>query len=124
MLGERQIDNDNVLMQVYMLFEDDARHNGASLFLWTLSIFVKRCIIFKMAASMPALPPNLKGLQHYIKTASEHDKRDPVVAYYCKFIFVIFLWTFTQLTASYTRLPSQVPIVYYLLLEKFQVNII
>ena len=34
--------------------------------------------------SLPALPPNLKPLQHYLKTATEHDKRDPVVSYYCR----------------------------------------
>ena len=31
------------------------------------------------------VPPNFKSLQHYIKTATEHDKRDPVVSYYCKY---------------------------------------
>ena len=34
--------------------------------------------------SLPPLPPQLKAIQHYLKTATEHDKRDPVVAYYCK----------------------------------------
>ncbi|XP_067675017.1 vacuolar protein sorting-associated protein VTA1 homolog [Haliotis asinina] len=36
------------------------------------------------AAGLPAIPPNLKPIQHYMKTASEHDKRDPIVAYYCR----------------------------------------
>lgn len=35
-------------------------------------------------ASLPPLPPQLKAIQHYLKTAAEHDKRDPVVAYYCR----------------------------------------
>ncbi|OWF45848.1 vacuolar protein sorting-associated protein VTA1 homolog [Mizuhopecten yessoensis] len=35
-------------------------------------------------SSLPPLPANLKAIQHYLKTATEHDKRDPVVAYYCR----------------------------------------
>ncbi|XP_060770217.1 vacuolar protein sorting-associated protein VTA1 homolog isoform X2 [Neoarius graeffei] len=31
-----------------------------------------------------AVPPQLKAIQHHYKTALEHDKRDPVVAYYCR----------------------------------------
>lgn len=31
-----------------------------------------------------ALPPQLKAIQHYLRTAQEHEKRDPVVAYYCR----------------------------------------
>ncbi|CAG14167.1 unnamed protein product, partial [Tetraodon nigroviridis] len=31
-----------------------------------------------------SLPPQLKPIQHHLRTAQEHDKRDPVVAYYCK----------------------------------------
>ncbi|XP_038582615.1 vacuolar protein sorting-associated protein VTA1 homolog isoform X1 [Micropterus salmoides] len=31
-----------------------------------------------------ALPAQLKGIQHYLRTAQEHEKRDPVVAYYCR----------------------------------------
>uniref|UniRef100_A0A8C1D3N4 Vacuolar protein sorting-associated protein VTA1 homolog n=1 Tax=Cyprinus carpio carpio TaxID=630221 RepID=A0A8C1D3N4_CYPCA len=31
-----------------------------------------------------ALPPQLKPIQHHLRTAQEHDKRDPVVAYYCR----------------------------------------
>lgn len=37
-----------------------------------------------MAAASPPLPPQFKPIQHYIKTASEHDGRDQVVAYYCR----------------------------------------
>jgi len=37
-----------------------------------------------MAAGIPAVPASFKPLQHHIKTAAEHDARDPVVAYYCK----------------------------------------
>ncbi|CAH2252943.1 vacuolar sorting-associated VTA1 homolog isoform X1 [Pelobates cultripes] len=37
-----------------------------------------------MAAPMPPLPPQFKSLQHHLRTAQEHDKRDPVVAYYCR----------------------------------------
>lgn len=31
-----------------------------------------------------ALPPQLRTLQHHLRTAQEHEKRDPVVAYYCR----------------------------------------
>ncbi|KAM6992842.1 vacuolar protein sorting-associated protein VTA1 homolog isoform 1-T1 [Tautogolabrus adspersus] len=31
-----------------------------------------------------ALPPQLKSIQHHMRTAQEHEKRDPVVAYYCR----------------------------------------
>lgn len=37
-----------------------------------------------MAASTPAVPASFKPIQHHIKTAAEHDGRDPVVAYYCR----------------------------------------
>lgn len=29
-------------------------------------------------------PPQLRAVQHYLRTAQEHEKRDPVVAYYCR----------------------------------------
>ncbi|XP_034018211.1 vacuolar protein sorting-associated protein VTA1 homolog isoform X2 [Thalassophryne amazonica] len=31
-----------------------------------------------------ALPAPLKPIHHYLETAKEHDKRDPVVSYYCR----------------------------------------
>ncbi|KAG7460951.1 hypothetical protein MATL_G00204370 [Megalops atlanticus] len=31
-----------------------------------------------------AVPPQLKAIQHHLRTAQEHEKRDPVVAYYCR----------------------------------------
>lgn len=31
-----------------------------------------------------ALPPQFRSLQHHLRTAQEHEKRDPVVAYYCE----------------------------------------
>lgn len=38
---------------------------------------------------IPESPPELKStLQKYLKTADEFDKRDPVVAYYCRFFAV------------------------------------
>ncbi|XP_064487991.1 vacuolar protein sorting-associated protein VTA1 homolog [Ornithodoros turicata] len=36
------------------------------------------------AARLPALPERLKSVAPYIKIANEHDKRDPVVAYWCR----------------------------------------
>ncbi|XP_053602230.1 vacuolar protein sorting-associated protein VTA1 homolog [Plodia interpunctella] len=35
-------------------------------------------------ANIPECPPSLKPIQHYLKTAAEHDARDPVVAYWCR----------------------------------------
>ncbi|XP_042109468.1 vacuolar protein sorting-associated protein VTA1 homolog isoform X3 [Ovis aries] len=35
-------------------------------------------------ATLPPLPPQFKSIQHHLRTAQEHDKRDPVVAYYCR----------------------------------------
>ncbi|XP_060609456.1 vacuolar protein sorting-associated protein VTA1 homolog isoform X2 [Anolis sagrei] len=38
-----------------------------------------------MAASgLPPLPPPLKAIQHFLRTAQEVEKREPVVAYYCR----------------------------------------
>ena len=37
-----------------------------------------------MAAA--ALPTSLKQINSYIKLAKDYDKRDPVVAYFCKYI--------------------------------------
>ncbi|XP_070705084.1 vacuolar protein sorting-associated protein VTA1 homolog isoform X2 [Pempheris klunzingeri] len=31
-----------------------------------------------------ALPAQLKAIQHHLRTAQEHENRDPVVAYYCR----------------------------------------
>ncbi|KAM6915519.1 vacuolar protein sorting-associated protein VTA1 homolog [Xenentodon cancila] len=31
-----------------------------------------------------ALPAQLRTIQHHLRTAQEHEKRDPVVAYYCR----------------------------------------
>ncbi|XP_053675099.1 vacuolar protein sorting-associated protein VTA1 homolog [Anopheles nili] len=37
-----------------------------------------------MAANFPPVSPVLKPIQHYLKTAQEHDSRDPIVAYWCR----------------------------------------
>lgn len=37
-----------------------------------------------MSVTIPECPPSLKSIQHYLKTAAEHDTRDPVVAYWCR----------------------------------------
>ncbi|KAM8809680.1 vacuolar protein sorting-associated protein VTA1 homolog isoform 2-T2 [Eudromia elegans] len=36
------------------------------------------------AAPLPPLPPQFKSIQHHLRTAQELDKREPVVAYYCR----------------------------------------
>ncbi|XP_051158931.1 vacuolar protein sorting-associated protein VTA1 homolog isoform X2 [Leptopilina boulardi] len=33
---------------------------------------------------LPPIPASLKGIQHYLKIATEHDQRDPVVSYWCR----------------------------------------
>lgn len=33
---------------------------------------------------LPEIPQSLKSIQHYLKIASTHDKRDPVVSYWCR----------------------------------------
>lgn len=37
-----------------------------------------------MALNLPPIPQSLKSIQHYLKTASEHEGRDPVVTYWCR----------------------------------------
>ena len=37
-----------------------------------------------MSLSLPACPPSLKSIQHFLKLAAEHDSRDPVVAYWAR----------------------------------------
>lgn len=34
--------------------------------------------------AFPDCPISLKPIQHYLKTATEHDSRDIVVSYYCR----------------------------------------
>lgn len=31
---------------------------------------------------LPEVPASMKSIQHYLKIATEHDARDPVVAYW------------------------------------------
>ncbi|XP_045493723.1 vacuolar protein sorting-associated protein VTA1 homolog [Colias croceus] len=37
-----------------------------------------------MSLNIPDCPASLKSIQYYLKTASEHDARDPVIAYWCR----------------------------------------
>ncbi|XP_046391858.1 vacuolar protein sorting-associated protein VTA1 homolog [Ischnura elegans] len=37
-----------------------------------------------MPYQFPPCPPSLKPIQHYLKTAAEHDDRDVVVSYWCR----------------------------------------
>jgi len=34
--------------------------------------------------TLPAVPPTLKSIGHYLKTANEHENRDPVITYWCR----------------------------------------
>jgi hypothetical protein len=38
-----------------------------------------------MSVQLPSCPATLKAIQHYLNTATEHDQRDPVVSYWCKY---------------------------------------
>ena len=63
-----------------------------------------------MAAA--ALPSSLKAINSYIKLAKDYDKKDPVVAYFCKFSSLLiemksFYFTETniyQTRGSYKRI--------------------
>ncbi|XP_019539100.1 vacuolar protein sorting-associated protein VTA1 homolog [Aedes albopictus] len=37
-----------------------------------------------MASNLPEVPASLKAIGHYLKTAQEHDSRDPIVSYWCR----------------------------------------
>ena len=37
-----------------------------------------------MSLSLAACPPSLKSIQHYLKLASEHESRDPVITYWAR----------------------------------------
>ena len=37
-------------------------------------------------ANLRIVPPGLKPIQAYLKIAEEHEKRDPSITYWCKFI--------------------------------------
>ncbi|XP_022201933.2 vacuolar protein sorting-associated protein VTA1 homolog [Nilaparvata lugens] len=37
-----------------------------------------------MVFNSPPCPASLRSIQHYLKTAQEHDERDPVVSYWCR----------------------------------------
>ncbi|XP_038672525.1 vacuolar protein sorting-associated protein VTA1 homolog isoform X2 [Scyliorhinus canicula] len=37
-----------------------------------------------MASDAIPVPPQFKPIQHHLRTAQEHEKRDPVVAYFCR----------------------------------------
>ncbi|XP_043193468.1 vacuolar protein sorting-associated protein VTA1 homolog isoform X2 [Amphibalanus amphitrite] len=37
-----------------------------------------------MALNLPPVPAILKPIQHFLKVASEHEKRDPVITYWCR----------------------------------------
>ena len=37
-----------------------------------------------MSLSLAPCPPSLKSIQHYLKLASEHETRDPVITYWAR----------------------------------------
>ncbi|XP_058460445.1 vacuolar protein sorting-associated protein VTA1 homolog [Malaya genurostris] len=37
-----------------------------------------------MASNQPEVPATLKVIGHYLKTAQEHDSRDPIISYWCR----------------------------------------
>merc|ERR1712096_213477 len=38
----------------------------------------------RMTLSLPPCPPSLKPIQHFLKLATEHDTRDPVISYWSR----------------------------------------
>lgn len=43
-----------------------------------------------MPVELPPCPTSLKSVQHHLKAAAEHDDRDPVISYWCKYEGFIF----------------------------------
>lgn len=41
--------------------------------------------------SLPALPSNLKSIQHYLKIAMDYETRDPATSYWCNILIVKLL---------------------------------
>jgi vacuolar protein sorting-associated protein VTA1 len=37
-----------------------------------------------MSLNLPPCPPSIKAIQHFLKTASEHETRDPVITYWSR----------------------------------------
>ena len=37
-----------------------------------------------MSLTLPACPPSLKSIQHFLKIATEHETRDPVITYWAR----------------------------------------
>ncbi|XP_053683155.1 vacuolar protein sorting-associated protein VTA1 homolog [Sabethes cyaneus] len=37
-----------------------------------------------MATNIPDVPPSLRAIAHYLKTAQEHDTRDAIISYWCR----------------------------------------
>jgi len=37
-----------------------------------------------MSLTLPPCPTSIKTIQHFLKTAAEHEKRDPVITYWCR----------------------------------------
>ena len=54
--------------------------------LWTKpNLHSRYCTKYgKMALALPNCPPSLKSIQHFLKLASEHDTRDPVISYWSR----------------------------------------
>lgn len=41
--------------------------------------------------ALPALPPALKGIQHYLKIAMDYDARDSSISYWGKVSLLLYL---------------------------------
>ena len=52
-----------------------------------------------MAAA--ALPTSLKQINSYIKLAKDYDRKDPVVAYFCKYIFFSLFSSIKKIKTSF-----------------------
>ncbi|XP_072941048.1 vacuolar protein sorting-associated protein VTA1 homolog [Epargyreus clarus] len=55
-------------------------------------------------SGIPDCPPSLKNIQHYLKTAAEHDARDIVVAYWCRLYALQLGLTVTKKTPEETKM--------------------
>lgn len=55
-------------------------------------------------ANLPDCPQSLKSIQHYLKAAQEHDSRDAVISYWCRFYAVQMGLKITTHSAEETKL--------------------
>lgn len=54
----------------------------------------------KRMAALPPCPPQLKSVQHYLKLASDYESREPVIAYWGKFLYIKYNIYYSSITEN------------------------